>query len=138
MNSIAKVRPEILTEDRRSGSDLPTVVNNRVDAGQAKEGRGHRGDRVGFDAGGVRGQLAAFLHTGVADVDEGSPAEQAGMKRGLVINQVGRYPVTSSKQIEDLLAPINTGSVVDFSVGAMRRVRGQTIQQVQSVTLTAR
>jgi serine protease Do len=74
----------------------------------------------------------------VADVDEGSPAEQAGMKRGLVINQVGRYPVTSSKQIEDLLQPIDTGSIVDFSVGVVRRFRGRTIQQVQTVTLTAR
>jgi S1-C subfamily serine protease len=74
----------------------------------------------------------------VADVEQGSPADNAGIKRGLVINQIGRYPVTSSKQIEDLLGPINTGSVVDFSVGAVRRVRGQTIQQVQSVTMTAR
>jgi serine protease Do len=74
----------------------------------------------------------------IADVEQGSPAEQAGMKRGLVINQIGRYPVTSSKQIEELLAPIDTGSVVDFSVGVVRRIRGRAIQQVQSVTLTAR
>jgi len=74
----------------------------------------------------------------IADVDQGSPAEQAGIKRGLVISQVGRYPVTSSKQIEELLAPIDTGSVVDFSVGAVRRIRGRAIQQVQAVTLTAR
>ncbi|HEY3897255.1 MAG TPA: trypsin-like peptidase domain-containing protein [Chthoniobacter sp.] len=74
----------------------------------------------------------------IGDVEGGSPAEQAGMKRGLVINQVGRYPVTSSKQIEDLLQPIDTGSIVDFSVGVVRRLRGRTIQQVQTVTLTAR
>lgn len=74
----------------------------------------------------------------IADVDAGSPAEQAGMKRGLVINQVGRYPVASSKQIEELLAPIDTGSVVDFSVGVVRRIRGRAIQQSQTVTLTAR
>ncbi len=74
----------------------------------------------------------------IADVEQGSPAEQAGMKRGLVINQIGRYPVTSSKQIEELLTPIDTGSVVDFSVGVVRRIRGRAIQQVQSVSLTAR
>jgi len=74
----------------------------------------------------------------IADVDPGSPAEQAGMKRGLVIAQIGRYAVTSCKQIEELLAPIDTGSVVDFSVGAVRRIRGRAIQQMQSVTLTAR
>ena len=74
----------------------------------------------------------------IADVEQGSPAEHAGMKRGLVINQVGRYPVTSSKQIEELLTPIDTGSVVDFSVGVVRRIQGRAIQQVQSVSLTAR
>lgn len=74
----------------------------------------------------------------IGDVDEGSPAEQAGMKRGLVISQIGRYPVSSSKQVEDLLTQIDTGSVVDFAVGVVRRVRGQAIQQEQSVTLTAR
>jgi len=74
----------------------------------------------------------------ISDVEEGSPAEQAGLKRGLVISQVGRYPVTSSKQIEDLLLPIDTGSIVDFSVGVVRRLRGRAIQQVQSFTLTAR
>jgi len=74
----------------------------------------------------------------IADVEAGSPAEQVGMKRGLVISQIGRYAVTSSKQIEELLAPIDTGSVVDFSVSVVRRIRGQAIQQVQSVTLTAR
>jgi S1-C subfamily serine protease len=74
----------------------------------------------------------------ISDVDPRTPAEQAGMKRGLVIYQVGRYPVTSSKQIEDLLAPIDTGSIVDFSVGVVQRVRGQAIRQVQTVALTAR
>jgi len=74
----------------------------------------------------------------IADIDQGSPADQAGLKRGLVISQVGRYPVTSSRQIEELLLPIDTGSIVDFSVGVARRLRGRTIQQVQSFTLTAR
>jgi len=74
----------------------------------------------------------------IADIDQGSPADQAGLKRGLVINQIGRYPVTSCKQIEELLLPIDTGSIVDFSVGVVRRLHGRTIQQVQSFTLTAR
>ncbi len=74
----------------------------------------------------------------ISEVESRSPAEGAGMKRGLVIVQIGRYPVTSSKQIEDLLAPIDTGSVVDFTVGVIRRVNGQTARQVQTVQLTAR
>ena len=74
----------------------------------------------------------------VADVDARGAAEEAGMKRGLVIHQVGRYPVTSARQIEDLLEQVGAGSVVDFTVGVIRRVRGQNLRQLQSVSLTAR
>jgi len=74
----------------------------------------------------------------VADVDAGSPADEAGIKRGLVISRVGRYQVTSSKQVEELLEPVSTGSVVDFTVGVVRRVRGLAQRQLQPVTLTAR
>ena len=52
------------------------------------------------------------------------PAEEAGVTRGLVIYQAGRYEVTlRSKQIEGLLEPVASGSVVDFTVGVVRRVR---------------
>ncbi|MES2572039.1 MAG: trypsin-like peptidase domain-containing protein [Verrucomicrobiota bacterium] len=74
----------------------------------------------------------------IADVEPGSPAEQAGFKQGLVIHQVGRYQVTSAKQVEDLLEQISSGSVVDFTVGIVRRVRGQNLRQFQPVSLTAR
>jgi S1-C subfamily serine protease len=87
------------------------------------------GESLGYDPG--SGVL-------VADVDQGSPADHAGLKRGLVINQVGRYPVTSLKQIEELLLPIDTGSIVDFSVAVVRHFRGRAIQQEQTITLTAR
>ncbi len=74
----------------------------------------------------------------IADVAKGSAADQAGMKQGLVIHQVGRYEVTSFKQVEDLLEQASSGSVVDFTVGVVRRVRGQNLRQLQPVALTAR
>lgn len=74
----------------------------------------------------------------IADVEADSPADKAGMKRGLVIYQVGRYQVASSKQVEELLEPVSAGSVVDFTVGVVRVVRGQTVRQLQTVPLTAR
>jgi S1-C subfamily serine protease len=74
----------------------------------------------------------------IAEVEEDSPAFAAGMKRGLVIYQVGRYEVASSKQLDQLLEPVSTGSVVDFTVGVVRRVRGQNLRQLQTVPLTAR
>ena len=74
----------------------------------------------------------------IAEVEPRSPAENAGLKQGLVIYQIGRYPVASARQIEELLTPIDTGSVVDFSVGVIRRLRGQNVRQIQTVSLTAK
>ena len=74
----------------------------------------------------------------IADVDPRSPAEDAGMKRGLVIYQVGRFEVTTVKQVEELLAPIAAGSQVDFTVGVIRRVGGRNVRQLQPVALLAR
>ena len=74
----------------------------------------------------------------IADVDPRSPAEGAGMKRGLAIHQVGRYQVASLQQLEELLGVVSTGSQVDFTVGVIRNVAGRTVRQVQTVTLQAR
>jgi serine protease Do len=87
------------------------------------------GESLGYDPG--SGVL-------IAEVDARSPAESAGLKRGLVIYQVGRYEVAASKQIEDLLEPVSTGSLVDFTVGIVRQLRGQTVRQLQTVSVTAR
>jgi serine protease Do len=73
----------------------------------------------------------------VADVDSGSPGEAAGMKRGLVIYQVGRYQVTSAQQVEDLLNTVDAGAPVDFTVGVVRRAGGRNVRQLQTVQLTA-
>jgi serine protease Do len=74
----------------------------------------------------------------ISEIDPGSPADAAGLKRGLVIYQVGRYQVASSKRVEQLLEPVSTGSFVDFTVGIVHRTRGQTQRLLQPVTLTAR
>jgi serine protease Do len=74
----------------------------------------------------------------VVDVEPQGPADIAGVKRGLVIQQVGRYQVASSKQIEELLESVSAGSVVDFTATIVRRVRGQYLRQSVPFTLTAR
>jgi S1-C subfamily serine protease len=74
----------------------------------------------------------------IADVEQGSPAERAGFKRGLVISMLGRYRVASSKQVEDLLEPVSTGSVVDFTVGLVRTSGRREFVSWTPVTLTAR
>ena len=74
----------------------------------------------------------------IADVEAGSPADRAGFKRGLVISQIGRYRVTTSKQVEDLLEQVSTGSVVDFTVGIVRTVGRREFVSWTPVTLSAR
>jgi serine protease Do len=72
----------------------------------------------------------------VSAVEPDSPADQAGIERGLVIYRVGKYQVNSVKQVENLLGRANGGTRVDFAVGIMRT--GAAGQRIESVTLTAR
>lgn len=74
----------------------------------------------------------------VAGVDPDSPAAAAAFQEGMVIYQVGKYELTSTAQLESLLEPVSSGSIVDFTVGVTRRQRGQSVRQMQTVTLTAR
>ena len=72
----------------------------------------------------------------VSAVEPDSPADHAGIQRGLVIYRVGRYNVSSIKQLESLLARVESGTSVDFTVGIVR-ANGQG-QQLETVSLTAR
>ena len=75
----------------------------------------------------------------VTDVEEGSPAADAGIKRGLVIYKIGRYDITSTKQVEELLVDVKPGTDADFTVGVVRQLgRRRLAQQVQTVSLTAK
>ncbi|MGI8821424.1 MAG: S1C family serine protease [Chthoniobacterales bacterium] len=80
--------------------------------------------------------LAAGKGVLISAVESGSPAETAGIERGLVIYRVGRYDVRSLAQVEKLLARARAGTNVDFTVGLMRS-NGQS-QRVATVTLNAR
>lgn len=72
----------------------------------------------------------------ITAVEPGSPADQAGIERGLVIYRVGKHEVNSVKQIEDVLARAQSGTSVNFSIGIIR-ARGQR-QQVETLTMAAR
>ena len=72
----------------------------------------------------------------ITAVEPESAADRAGIQRGLVIYRVGRYNVSSIKQLEGLLARVESGTSVDFTVGIVRaNGRGE---QVETVPLTAR
>ena len=72
----------------------------------------------------------------ISSVESGSPAEEVGIERGLIIYRVGKYDVRTVAQVEKLLARAQTGTAVDFTVGIVRN--GGQSPQVARVTLTAR
>ena len=78
-----------------------------------------------------------FLLGGVliTAVEPDSPADEAGIERGLVIYRLGKYDVNSIKQIESLLSRVSSGTSVDFAVGVVRT--DGSGQRVDTVTLAA-
>ena len=84
-------------------------------------------DALGYEPG--RGVL-------ISAVEPNSPADQAGIERGLVIYRVGKHDVNSVKDVENLLGRASGGNSVDFTVGVVRA--GDAGQRVETVTLAAR
>src|SRR6202045_1362811 len=72
----------------------------------------------------------------ITAVEPDSPADQAGLERGLVIYRLGQSEVNSIKQVEDLLRPARSGTSVELVVGVIR-ADGQA-RRVETVTLAAR
>jgi serine protease Do len=72
----------------------------------------------------------------ISAVEPDSPADRAGIQRGLVIYRIGRYNITTVKQAEGLLGRASSGSEVDFTVGIIRANGGG--QAMETVPLTAR
>jgi serine protease Do len=94
---------------------------------QLQDLTGELTDALGYVAG--RGVL-------ISAVEPDSPADQAGIERGLVIYRVGKYDVNSVRQVEGLLSRARSGTTVDFVVGIIRSGGGG--QRVETVTLAAR
>ncbi len=72
----------------------------------------------------------------ITAVEPGSPADEAGIERGLVIYRVGQEDVNSVKQIENLLGRMQSGTSVNFAIGVIHAA-GQ-VRQVATLTMAAR
>jgi serine protease Do len=72
----------------------------------------------------------------ITAVEPESPADEAGIGRGLVIYRVGQSDVNSVKQVENLLGRVQSGANVTFTVGVIR-ASGQG-RQLAALTLAAR
>ena len=72
----------------------------------------------------------------IVAVEPDSPADEAGIERGLVIYRVGQSEVNSVKQIENLLGSVQSGANVTFTIGVIR-VGGQG-RRLATLTMAAR
>src|SRR5213082_3128368 len=122
--AVAQKQP---SAEPRSTSNEPAAVNaDRLFGMQLQDLTAELTDAFGLVPG--RGVL-------VSAVEPGSPAAEIGIERGLVIYRVGRHDVNSVKSIESLLARVQNGMTVDFTVGI---ARSDGTRQLQTVPLTAR
>jgi serine protease Do len=72
----------------------------------------------------------------ITAVEPGSPANEAGVERGLVIYRVGQQDVNSVKQIENLLGRMQSGTSVNFVIGVIDA--GEQVHHVATLTMAAR
>src|SRR5205809_1176975 len=72
----------------------------------------------------------------ITAIEPGSPADNAGVQRGLVVYRVGKSEANSVKQVEDLLGLVRSGTSVEFTIGVIQ-AGGQT-QQIARLTMTGR
>ena len=74
----------------------------------------------------------------ISDVERQGPASRSGLRRGLVVYKVGRYAVNSPADVEALLQRAKQGDAVDLGIGNIQRVGNRILQQIQTVSITAR
>jgi serine protease Do len=72
----------------------------------------------------------------VTGVEPGSPADEAGLTRGLVIYRAGNVETNSVKRVEELFRDVQSGTKLDFTVGVIRT--GRQSRQLGTVNMTAR
>ena len=72
----------------------------------------------------------------ITAIEPESPADDAGLQRGLVIYRAGNSETNSVKQIEELLQSVQSGTKLNFTVGVIHQ-RGQN-QQIATLSMTAR
>jgi serine protease Do len=72
----------------------------------------------------------------ITAVEPDSPADEAGLERGLVIYRAGHSETNSVKQIEELLRNVHSGTKLEFTVGIIRT--GRQTRQLATLSMTAR
>jgi serine protease Do len=129
VNQFKKVAQKQATPKNRPASAPDTSVSNaeRLFGLQLQDLNQELSDALGYLRG--RGVL-------ITAVEPGSPADEAGLERGLVVYRAGGSETNSVKQVEELLRDVKSGTKLDFTVGVIRP-RGQN-QRLGALSMTAR
>jgi serine protease Do len=72
----------------------------------------------------------------ITAVEPDSPADNAGIKRGMVLYRANKSAVSSVRQVDDVLRAVESGADVEFTIGIIR-TRGEN-HELAALTLKAR
>ena len=83
-------------------------------------------------------EALGYIRRGVliTAVEPDSPADEAGLERGLVIYRAGKSETNSVTQMEESLRDVQNGTKVEFTVGVIRT--GRQSRRLATVSMTAR
>jgi serine protease Do len=100
--------------------------------------------RFGLTVQPMTADLADALHMStvqgllVSDVQKGSPAATAGLRRGVVITHIAGEEIDSLERLAEQLSDTKTGDAVSFLIVVNERRGGFMVQQTGKVTLPVR
>jgi serine protease Do len=129
VNQFKKVAQKQATPKNQPASTADSSVSNaeKLFGLQIQDLNRELSDALGYIRG--RGVL-------ITAVEPDSPADEAGLERGLAIYRAGHSETNSVKQIEELLRNVQSGTKLEFTVGVIRT--GRQTRQLATVSMTAR
>ncbi len=122
---IAQKQPK--PQNQAATSDVSTSRAEKLFGMQLQDLKLELSDALGYVRG--RGVL-------ITAVEPESPADEAGIERGLMIYRVGKSEANSVKQVEELLGAVQSGTNVDFTIGVIRA--GKQNRELATLSMTAR
>ena len=129
VNQFKKVAQKQATPKNQPASAANTSASNaeKLFGLQLQDLNQELSDALGYIRG--RGVL-------ITAVEPDSPADEAGLERGLVIYRAANSETNSVKQIEELLRSVQSGTKLEFTVGVIRP--GRQSRQLATLSMTAR
>jgi serine protease Do len=127
VNRFKKVAQKQVTPKNQPASTTSVSSAEKLFGLQLQDLNQELSDALGYIRG--RGVL-------ITAVEPDSPADEAGLERGLVIYRAGNSETNSVKQIEELLRSVQSGTKLEFTVGVIHT--GRQTRQLATLSMTAR